>query len=961
MRLTAAASATQLRAAHSTRSAAPNTARTSASSLRLFSSAAGSSASSSSDTSSAATEKAHVAPDTVADTDPVSESAAAADAAAEALAAAEAAAEEAAAEEAAGAELDLAMERAVNSASIDEQEIAAEDEPAEEEEEDEAAVAAASAAAAARRHRRNALASRAAPRRFSSGALRGALDDIVLSPARLMSPALVGPLLRLRHLLASLRLSFPTRSFSHLSSPLGNPLILAALEFKPEWIEMREEAREIVARILKRVGADSTAPAMRLRNPELHLLLQAMKNFRQGEPIMELLRIVLLQQEVAHNTWMQRRTKELEAAQEGSNPAKKQTPPPVRRPPQIAAACVAQLLELVALHGPFDPTSEEVRLVQGLRTASQLLAAFQSPKMAGQFALDSVVIAEALKEYAGMVDPLRRNADGTLVTDPEVVARQREESLQGLQALRAFYDSIPASLRGSQQHSIMLTAYQRQGLWAEERALTQLLQQQEQQQPAAPKASTAHLEGVTNPRLTAILNELCSPVRALAAARGDFRPWVLSASEQALVDEAAGLWAAAKLHPVRRLNAAWVGNYMRIFRLIGDVTGMMRVMQEALELEKYAHLIKPNTTASAPAPAGAQLGAASATATEGAAAKAPVLQQLAPNPLVLVHAPCYSLLFTTLAQCPDPKQHLTLARAAYATMLSRFEEALTLTAQQATAAARKRGEEAHAKKAGVAAASMRGASFRAQSLLVFDTARASYARFLVRAGASDFMSLWAAAPASEKAGNVSLLTAALNHLAGSGDTARAREVIAEATQGSYPITLTVVVHTAWLGVCVARGDVQEAEAIWTRMMTHGPPTIFGGRGAPVQRAVLADAQAYAQLMLVYLSAAAARGGAGSPERAEMIQRCEAVYASMLDPATQQQHRDAERLALQFSAKEFSKIIRACSVRGLDDQTKLWVQRAQADPATFERLDNPTRAIAQQYASPSVSVSASASN
>jgi pentatricopeptide repeat protein len=234
------------------------------------------------------------------------------------------------------------------------------------------------------------------------------------------------------------------------------------------------------------------------------------------------------------------------------------------------------------------------------------------------------------------------------------------------------------------------------------------------------------------------------------------------------------------------------------------------------------------------------------------------------GPPVFVHAASFCLLFDSFAHSDQPASHVAAAKAAYATMLRRRDEAV----------------------AG-------GWHKRKLQLIISEAVTNAYLKFLQRAGLADEMlQLWTGMSVSDKEGNPQALVAVLNALS----TAESGQLQAEqlmATEAPWNVQLV----NAWLGCYERSGDWRGAEAVWLRML---------------ERQVAPDSSAYRALMEVHM----ADGSAAQ------LAKIESLWAEMRGDSG-----PAGR-PLTMAVKDYENLIKRAHHCGLSAEVLKWASRAE---------------------------------
>jgi len=418
------------------------------------------------------------------------------------------------------------------------------------------------------------------------------------------------------------------------------------------------------------------------------------------------------------------------------------------------------------------------------------------------------------------------------LVDRHDTQRRREQ----IDRVRAFYDSIPVP--DDLTHGIMLAVYRRAGRgWKEEsEALLQLLQAD----PAANASSR-----IINARLGDIYEKLSS----------HRMPEPLP-----LLEEAERLWRQATQRPLDSLTEVTTLSMLKLYHYRGDLERQQSLISEVMELERSA----------------------AAQAIRNADPRWVIERD---GPPVFVHAACFSMLFDSFAHSDQPASHVADAKAAYAAMRRRRDEAVR-----------------------------RGWHKRELQLIVTEAATNAYLKFLQRAGLADEMlQLWEGTSASEKEGNPRALVAVLNALATvEGGHLQAEQLMQD---DGANVRLDVQQFTAWLSCYTDSGDWRGAEAAWRRML---------------ERRVTPDSPTYRKLMQVYIAD-------GSTAQLAKIESLWAEMRSGSGPAGR---------PLSMAVVDYEHLIKTAHRCGLRAEVLKWADRAK-ELSAWHQIDETAQHIVAQ--------------
>ena len=324
-----------------------------------------------------------------------------------------------------------------------------------------------------------------------------------------------------------------------------------------------------------------------------------------------------------------------------------------------------------------------------------------------------------------------------------------------------------------------------------------------------------------------------------------------------LLAEVEQLWRQAAQRPLDSLDMVTTLSMLKLYHYRGDVQRQQALIIETLNLERSA-------------------------AAQAIRDADPRWSFERDGPPVFVDAASFCLLFDSFAHSEEPANHVAAAKAVYATMLRRRDEAVR-----------------------------RGWHKRKLELIVTESVTNAYLRFLQRAGLADEMlQLWSAMSATEREGNPQALVAVLNALSTVDGGHLQAERLME-TNGAN-VQLNVRHFNAWLGCCSRSGDWRGAEAVWLRML---------------ERNISPTSQSYRKLMEVCIADGSA----------SQLAKIESLWAEMRGdsgPAGRQ---------LTMAVVDYENLIKRAHHCGLPAEVLKWVNRAK-ELSAWHQMDEASQRI-----------------
>lgn len=252
------------------------------------------------------------------------------------------------------------------------------------------------------------------------------------------------------------------------------------------------------------------------------------------------------------------------------------------------------------------------------------------------------------------------------------------------------------------------------------------------------------------------------------------------------------------------------------------------------------------------------------------------------GPPVFVDAASFSMLFDSFAHSDQPANHVAAAKAAYAAMRRRRDEA-----------------------------AKRGWQKRKLQLIVTESVTNAYLRFLQRAGLADEMlQLWSAMSATERDGNPQALVAVLNALSTVDGGHLQAEQLME-TDGANA-QLGAQQFAAWLGCYTRSGDWRSAESVWRRML---------------ERNIVPTSHSYRELIQVHMAD-------GSAAQLAKIESLWAEMRSGSGPAGR---------PLTMAVVDYEHLIKTAHRCGLRAEVLKWADRAE-ELSAWHQMDEASQNI-----------------